>query len=529
MNMDGRAERDVAAMQPDSSKMQTTYDAFISYRRSNGLDLAGRIAYWLKERGINCFIDLTEMRTGQFNKQIESVIADAHVKYFLLLLTEGAMDRCKNEDDWVRKEIELACEHKKKIIVITLKDVKNIIPADFPDEFKKKFQWLETTERAQISREKTFNGTLQDMVRQYMPEFKRRACTSEDDKKALLLYMIRDCKRNDGEIDPDEKNKIEEEAKELGLDSGTLRTLYDRVDVEWTKDEKFVKDMAERFLASGGCPNAEIMEEARKRDIPENRHIELIEKIKQTIDQNKADAEKNELQSEKANLAKQLDVCKKKFEDEKAGLVKQSDARRKKCRVLASLILLVLLLVPFAWWYGKGAGDGEASRRMESEMEQMKAEVAQAKEDASREKAAAESSKQDAERIAVAEKRAADALRARGRAEKETEEAKSKLLAANKATAAADAARQEAEKQVAEAKAHAEKRRAEALAAIEAERTARKDAEVKSAETAAELNLAKEKVQQLEAEMDRLQKAYDQVQKDLDDLRRRWNDEVRNL
>ena len=82
---------------------------------------------------------------------------------------------------------------------------------------------------------------------------------------------------------------------------------------------------------------------------------------------------------------------------------------------------------------------------------------------------------------------------------------------------------------MADAKAHAEKRRAEALATIEAERTARKDAEVKSAETAAELNLAKEKIQQLETEMDRLQKAHDQVQKDLDDIRRRRNDEIRNL
>ncbi len=516
--MDVRAERDVAAMQPDSSKMQTTYDAFISYRRSNGLDLAGRIAKWFSEKGINCFIDLTEMRTGQFNEQIASVIADANLKYFLLLFTEGAMDGCKNEKDWVRKEIELAFAHGKKIIVITLADVKSIIPAEFPDELKKKFHWLETTERAQISREKTFNGTLQDMVRQYMPEFRRRACTSEEDKKALLLYMIRDCKRNDGEIDTDEKVEIEKEAKDLGVDSGTLCSLYDKVNAEWAQDERFVTDMVERFLTGSDRLNAEVTEEAKKRDIPENRHVELIVKIRQTIHQNKANTEKKKLEAEKEDLAKQL-----------AARGGESEKRRKKCFVLSSILLLVLLLVPLAWWYGKGAGDSEASRRMESEMKQMKAEVAQAKEDASREKTAAESAKQDAERIAVAEKRAVDALRARERAEKETEEAKSKLLAANKATAAVEAARQEAEKQLVDAKAHAEKRRAEALATMEAERAARKDAEVKSAETSAELNLAKEKIQQLETEMERLQKAHDQVQKDLDDLRRRRNDEIRNL
>ena len=523
--MDGRAERDVAAMQADSPEKQMTYDTFISYRRENGLDLARRIADWLKDKGINCFIDQTEMQTGQFNEQIASVIADAHLKYFLLLFTEGAMNR-----DWVKKEIELAHKHQKKIIVITLEDVKSIIPTDFPDEFKKKFYWLETTERAQISRGKTFNGTLQDMVRQYMPEFKRRACTSEENKKALLLYMIRDCKRNDGEIDANENDEIEKEAKDLGVDSGTLCSLYDKVNAEWAQDEKFVTDMVGRFLTNGDRLNAEeynihsVMEEARKRDIPENRLIELGDKIKQKIHQNKANAEKKNLEAEKEGLAKQLYVC-----------GSESEKRRKKCFVLTFVLLLVLLLVPLAWWYGKGAGDGEASRRMESEMEQMKAEVAQAKEDASREKAAAESSKQDAERISVAEKRAADALRARGRAEKETEEAKSKLLAANKATAAVEAARQEAEKQLAEAKAHAEKRRAEALSAIEAERTARKDAEVKSAETAAELNLAKAKAQQLEAELNlakekaqQLEAEKDSLQKDLDDLRRRRNAEVRD-
>lgn len=509
--------------QPVDQGAPKTYDVFISYRREGGLDLARSIAYWFRAHGFKCFIDQTEMRTGQFNHQIYHAIEDTH--YFLLLLSEHALNRCCNEGDWVRIEIEHAREKKVPIVPFTpLPDVAQALSAELPPTLR----FLRDTECWQFDRQKNFESTLQEMVKRQMPLFKERVNFAEKDKEDRLYRSIRFYKRNDGTIDDKEHQQLVKEARGYGIEE-RLQNMINLVESEWNDEQKFIEWAVGRFRLTEGKLSKADMEEIQAQAVASNiapdRQGELLIEIEQKIRQNETKKEHDEVatqlktaRADKEKLAKQLDERES-----------ESEKRRKKCFVLSSILLFVLLLVPLAWWYGKGAGDGEASRRMESEMEQMKAEVAKAKEDASREKTAAESSKQDAERIVGAEKRAADALRACERAEKETEEAKSKLLAANKATAAVEAARQEAEKQLADAKAHAEKRRAEALATIEAERTARKDAEVKSAETAAELNLAKEKIQQLETEMDRLQKAHDQVQKDLDDIRRRRNDEIRNL
>jgi len=520
-----------------------TYDVFISYRRDGGLDLARSIAYWFRAHGFKCFIDQTEMQTGQFNQQIYRAIEDTH--YFLLLLSEHALDRCSKEGDWVRKEIEHAREKKVPFVPFTpLPDVTQALPRELPPTL----QFLRDTECWQFDRQKNFESTLQEMVKRQMPLFKDRVNFAEKDKEDRLYLSIRYYKRNDGTIDDKEYRQLVAEARGYGIEE-RLQNMINLVESEWDDEQKLIGWAVDRFRLTQGKLSKADMEEVQKQagelNIAPSRRgelqIEIEQKIRQNAAQEQSESEAGRLKqvlAEKADMEKKLG----KLEGQLAARGSESEKRRKKCLVLTFVLLLVLLLVPLAWWYGRGSGDDEASRRMESEMEQMQAEVAQAKEAASREKAAAESAKQEAERIAVAEKRAADALRARERAEKETEEAKSKLLAANKATAAVEAARQEAEKQLAEAKAHAEKRRAEALATIEAERTARKDAEVKSAETAAELNLAKEKAQQLEAELslakkkaqqleaekDSLQKDYDQAKKELARLRRMLNEEVRN-
>ena len=88
----------------DKKVEQEHYDVFISYRRKTGLDLARSIAYWFRLKGFKCFIDQTELKSGKFNNQIYSAIE--HTQYFLLLLTENALDLRPCEEDWVRREID---------------------------------------------------------------------------------------------------------------------------------------------------------------------------------------------------------------------------------------------------------------------------------------------------------------------------------------------------------------------------------------------------------------------------------------
>ena len=92
------------------------YDIFISYRRKTGADDARLLQQALKARGYNVFFDYDSLRDGQFNKQIYIAIREAPV--FILMLTEGSLDNCYKEDDWVRIEITYALEHHRKIVPV---------------------------------------------------------------------------------------------------------------------------------------------------------------------------------------------------------------------------------------------------------------------------------------------------------------------------------------------------------------------------------------------------------------------------
>lgn len=93
------------------------YDIFISYRRSS-YDTANLIATRLKSAGYSVFFDMEALRSGKFNEQLFEVIDNC--KDFLAVLPPNALDRCVNEDDWVRLEVCRAMRQKKNIIPVML-------------------------------------------------------------------------------------------------------------------------------------------------------------------------------------------------------------------------------------------------------------------------------------------------------------------------------------------------------------------------------------------------------------------------
>ena len=85
-------------------KKQPKYDIFISYRRDGGESTAKILRDKLSELGYQVFFDVESLRSGDFNTRLYTVIEEC--QDFLLVLSPGALDRCRNEDDWVRLEIE---------------------------------------------------------------------------------------------------------------------------------------------------------------------------------------------------------------------------------------------------------------------------------------------------------------------------------------------------------------------------------------------------------------------------------------
>ena len=104
------------------------YDIFISYRRETGAQYARILQLMLQQRGYKVFLDYDELKDGAFGKHIQRAIKEAPV--FMLVLSVNSMDRCLNEDDWVRQEILLAMEHKKHIVPVNPDKSFNGLPAD---------------------------------------------------------------------------------------------------------------------------------------------------------------------------------------------------------------------------------------------------------------------------------------------------------------------------------------------------------------------------------------------------------------
>lgn len=77
------------------------YDIFISYRRNGGEHTAKIIRDRLNKLGYKVFYDVESLRSGICNEKLYSVIDEC--TDFVLILSPGALDRCVNEDDWVRK------------------------------------------------------------------------------------------------------------------------------------------------------------------------------------------------------------------------------------------------------------------------------------------------------------------------------------------------------------------------------------------------------------------------------------------
>ena len=112
------------------------FDVFISYRHSDGKDKAISLEANFEKAGCRTFRDDNELRRGAFDKKIEIAVLDAPV--FVMVLTSDYFERCNQEGDWVRREIDLAIENGKVIIPINYNGVLKGVPDYLDEEFREK-------------------------------------------------------------------------------------------------------------------------------------------------------------------------------------------------------------------------------------------------------------------------------------------------------------------------------------------------------------------------------------------------------
>ena len=215
-----------------------SYDVFISYRREGGLDFARSIAYYLRIEGYQCFLDQRELKTGQFNSQIYEAIENS--KYFLSVLTHGALDRCAEPGDWVRKEIEHALQCGVTVIPVAVRGEKLVFPDSLPDSLA----ILKSAQASFIDRETDFEETIVKMLRNQMKlidgmsTVQHRRMRRQAEK--VFLKKAGRFKGNDGVINDNERMELERLASACGISRNRLEELVEKVEAAAARRARIV-------------------------------------------------------------------------------------------------------------------------------------------------------------------------------------------------------------------------------------------------------------------------------------------------
>lgn len=109
-------ENNMTILSEDS--MNKSLDVFVSYRRSNGSQLASLLKVHLQLRGFSVFIDVERLEAGKFDNNLLQSIQKA--KHFLLVLTPNALERCVGDGerkDWVHR-VRVFFESARNILLI---------------------------------------------------------------------------------------------------------------------------------------------------------------------------------------------------------------------------------------------------------------------------------------------------------------------------------------------------------------------------------------------------------------------------
>jgi nucleoside phosphorylase/tetratricopeptide (TPR) repeat protein len=145
--------------------------AFISYRRDAlGKAFARSLKTALTHNGYDVFLDVDSIDAGAWETQILSEVPKR--AHFLLLLTPGALDRCADPADWLRREFEAARAAGRNIVLIREESV------DI-SELKKNCRTMVDVFAFQAAdlRHSSFSADIETLIQRFIPAHKAPTTT----------------------------------------------------------------------------------------------------------------------------------------------------------------------------------------------------------------------------------------------------------------------------------------------------------------------------------------------------------------
>ncbi len=93
-------------------------DAFISYRRADGAEVARLIRAELIRHNCQAFLDVEDLGGGDWNESLLERIQEA--RNFIVILSQESLSRIRDENDVMEREISHAISLDKKVIPILM-------------------------------------------------------------------------------------------------------------------------------------------------------------------------------------------------------------------------------------------------------------------------------------------------------------------------------------------------------------------------------------------------------------------------
>lgn len=117
---------------------------FISYRRDGGDAMAYLLWDRLLARGYSIFFDIDSLSSGRFDEKILREIGNS--SHVIVVLPKGGLDRCRDPEDWVRKEVSHALREGKQLVPVRLRGFE--WPPDLPEDIREltRFNWIDMSD-----------------------------------------------------------------------------------------------------------------------------------------------------------------------------------------------------------------------------------------------------------------------------------------------------------------------------------------------------------------------------------------------
>ena len=115
-------------------KLMVDDGIFISYRRDRGSEVARICKEFLEGQGFRVFLDVEGLTNGPFDNQLLEQL-DKH-GHLLLVCSPGCLDRCSENNDWIRQEVAHAIKLKRNIVPLLLSQFEWPKSETLPEEIR---------------------------------------------------------------------------------------------------------------------------------------------------------------------------------------------------------------------------------------------------------------------------------------------------------------------------------------------------------------------------------------------------------